>query len=45
MQGNEHINKFLAGTSDQDGGIGKHGLPPSTTIAKFTTKLQNNSHP
>ena len=28
-----------------DGGIGKHRLPPRITTAKITTKLQNYSHP
>ena len=32
-------------TSSQDGGIGKHALPPCTTIAKITTGLQNKYHP
>ena len=31
--------------SRQDGGIGKHALPPCTTIAKITTGLQNKYHP
>ena len=34
-----------ARSSGQHGGIGKHGPPPSTTIVKITTKLQNNYHP
>ena len=29
----------------QDGGVSKHSLPPHTTTAKITTKLQNNYHP
>ena len=32
-------------TSGQDGGIGKHGLPPHTTTAKITSRLQNKYHP
>ena len=31
--------------SGQDGGVGKHGLPPHTIVAKITTKIQNNYHP
>ena len=32
-------------TSGQDGGVGKHGLPPYTTTTKITTRLQNKYHP
>ena len=36
-------NKQL--TSSQDGGVDKHTLPPRTTTAKITTRLQNKYHP
>ena len=40
------INLILKNkTSSQDGGIGKHGSPPHTTMANITTRLQNNYHP
>ena len=29
----------------QDGGVGKHALPPHTTTAQITTRLQNKYHP
>ena len=29
----------------EDGGIGKHILPPHTTTAKITTRLQKKYHP
>ena len=31
--------------SGQDGGVGKHTLPPRMTMAKITTRLQNKYHP
>ena len=36
---------FYFRTAGQDGGIGKHALPPHTTIAKNTTGPQNRYHP
>ena len=44
---NSIINKiyFLKKTSSTDGGIGKQALPPHTTMAKITTRLQNKCYP
>lgn len=39
-----HINSQLVGTCGKDGGTGKHILPPRTTVAKSSTKLQDNYH-
>ena len=39
------VKNIVDWTSGQDGGAGKHGLPPCTTTAKNMTKLQNNHHP
>ena len=32
-------------TSGQGGGLGKQSLPPLTTTAKITPKIQNKFHP
>ena len=39
--------KYTAGngTSGHDAGIGEWTLPPCTTTAKITTRLQNKYHP
>ena len=41
----EYMLREINQTSGQDGGVGKHGSPPSTTTAKITTRLQKKYHP